>query len=214
MADPKQVKSASELDYSAIPTQKRWTNVRYVTVGLGVSALLSLLIAVAGSRIYTVQSDSIAVSLLTLFVALNSLLLIPLMIATFVSGIVMLLTTNDLISKYIVEFSLANGFISQPNDYKINTDGSIFGYGDSPSESNIITGSYRGFDFELLQHKYWTGSGKNRTQHGLSILNLKLPKKVPHLVVDSKIEDVSGYSGSVLPITFDRDQKLTLEGDF
>lgn len=82
MADPKQVKSASELDYSAIPTQKRWTNVRYVTVGLGVSALLSLLIAVAGSRIYTVQSDSIAVSLLTLFVALNSLLLIPLMIAT------------------------------------------------------------------------------------------------------------------------------------
>lgn len=210
----KKIQSASDLDYSAIPHQNRWSMVRYITVGLGLSALFALFISFVGSAIFSLQDDSILVALATLFVAANMFIVVPLIFATLISGVIMLVTTNNYIGKYLPAFAQANGFVAQNDQFAINKDGAIFGYGDSPSESNILTGNYRGFSFELLQHKYWTGSGKNRTQHGLSIVNLKLPKKVPHLVVDSKIEDASGFSGSVLPIMFDKDQKLTLEGDF
>lgn len=212
--DTGKVQSAQDLDYSTIPKQQRWNTTRYITVGFGVAALFSLFVSLVGSSVYASEDPSVFVSLFTLFVFANNLLLIPLMIATFVSGVIMMLTTRDYLSKYLLGFTTSNGFTLQANTYAIHKDGSIFSVGDNPSESNIITGIYRGFDFELLQHKYWTGSGKNRTQHGLTLLNLKLPKKVPHIVIDSKIEDATAYSGSVLPVMFSRDQKLTLEGDF
>lgn len=208
------VQSADDIDYSAIPKQQRWNTTQYVTVGLGVATLFTLFITIVGSGVYSSDSTSPFVSFLTLFVFANTVLLIPLVVATLVAGLIMMLTTRDYISKYLPAFASVNGFEVRDSSYSINKDGSIFGVGDSPVDSNILTGNYRGFDFELLQHKYWTGSGKNRTQHGLTILNLKLPKKVPHMVIDSKIEDATAYSGSVLPVLFDKDQKITLEGDF
>lgn len=208
------IASAEDIDYSTIPQQRRWEMVQYITVGLGLSALVSIFIVVADFVGPGGSGEGIFAGLVVIIVFINKLLVLPLIIVTLVAGVVMMLTARDFMSKYLLPFTKSNGFMLQPNSFAINKDGSIFGFGNTPSEKNIITGEYRGFDFELYEHSYWTGTGRSRSQHRLSILNLKLPKKVPHLVVDSRVEGSSRYGGSVLPIDFDYKQKLTLEGDF
>lgn len=209
----KPINSFKDLDYSPIPNHQKWNTIRYVTVGFGLSALASIFLVIIGGVGLEYGRDSVFGGFAALVFLINGILIIPLVLASIISGVIMLFTTDNYVSKYIPDFAKANGF-GIPPGFQINTDGSIFSVGDSPTQQNLVTGIYRGFEFELYQHNYWTGSGKNRTKHTLSILNLKLPKKVPHLVINSKIEDSTGFSGSVLPVLFLDNQKITLEGDF
>ncbi len=61
-------------------------------------------------------------------------------------------------------------------------------------------------------YQYTTGSGKNRTTHRWGYVAIKLDVPLPHIVLDATSNN--GLFGSNLPMAFDKDQKLSLEGDF
>ena len=65
---------------------------------------------------------------------------------------------------------------------------------------------------EFANYQYTTGSGKNRTTHRWGYVAIKLDVPLPHIVLDARSNN--GLFGSNLPATFDKDQRLSLEGDF
>ena len=65
---------------------------------------------------------------------------------------------------------------------------------------------------EFANYRYTTGSGKNKTTHTWGYVAVKLDVPLPHIVLDAKGNN--GIFGSNLPATFDKDQRLSLEGDF
>jgi hypothetical protein len=109
-------------------------------------------------------------------------------------------------------FAAANGFVFSPADADPAYPGAIFQNGDSrKATEHFRTTEGRFLDFGNYQ--YSTGSGKNRTTRHWGFLALKLDRRLPHMVLDSKANN-GLFGGSNLPATFDKDQILSLEGDF
>ncbi len=90
--------------------------------------------------------------------------------------------------------------------------GLIFSQGSSRAASSALRGEHPRF-VEFANYRYTTGSGKNRTTHRWGYVAIKLDAPLPHIVLDALGNN--GLFGSTnLPIGFDRDQRLSLEGDF
>lgn len=108
-------------------------------------------------------------------------------------------------------FARANGFTFLATgvpDYP----GSIFNIGrERQARDHLITASGRYVD--LGNYSYSTGSGDERTIHRWSFLALKLDRALPHIVLDAKANN-GFFARHSLPVSFDRDQVLSLEGDF
>lgn len=66
---------------------------------------------------------------------------------------------------------------------------------------------------EIGNYQYVTGSGKNRSTHHWAYVKVGLPRKLPHMVLDAKKNNLFGKLSN-LTDTFDSSQTLTLEGDF
>lgn len=66
---------------------------------------------------------------------------------------------------------------------------------------------------EVGNYTYTTGSGKNRQTHAWGYMKVKLPRKLPHMVLDAKQNNSLGLFSN-LPDTFNKEQALALEGDF
>jgi hypothetical protein len=64
----------------------------------------------------------------------------------------------------------------------------------------------------FANYGYTTGSGKNRTTHRWGYVAVRLDTPLPHILLDATGNN--GLFGSSLPTSFDRDQRLRLEGDF
>jgi hypothetical protein len=109
-------------------------------------------------------------------------------------------------------FARANGFTFSPADPNPGYPGAIFQVGDSrQATEHFRTAEGRFLDFGNYQ--YTTGSGKNRTTRTWGFLAIQLDRNLPHMVLDSTANN--GLFGSTnLPATFDKDQVLSLEGDF
>lgn len=109
-------------------------------------------------------------------------------------------------------FARANGFSFSPADPDPGYPGAIFQVGDSrQATEHFRTVEGRFLDFGNYQ--YTTGSGKNRTTRIWGFLAIELDRKLPHMVLDSKANN-GLFGGTNLPATFDKDQILSLEGDF
>ena len=70
--------------------------------------------------------------------------------------------------------------------------------------------------FQIANYTYTTGSGKSRQKYTLGYVAIELPRKLPHMVLDSKRNNVKlfGLNLSNLPVNFNKSQHLSLEGDF
>lgn len=66
---------------------------------------------------------------------------------------------------------------------------------------------------EIGNYTYTTGSGKNSQDHTWGYVKVKLPRKLPHMVLDAKGNNTLGMFTN-LPDVFNKDQVLALEGDF
>jgi hypothetical protein len=112
-------------------------------------------------------------------------------------------------------FAIKNSFTYLPTmGHDFNTDpGTLFTHGDAKKAGNIISGEFAGFPFTLFRYDYATGSGKSRRAYDAEVMEITLPRVLPHMVIDSLVEDGNG-SMSTLPIEFDKSQKIELEGDF
>ena len=109
------------------------------------------------------------------------------------------------------QFAEANGLQFRSRSANPNYSGMIFHLGDSRAALNHLNSS-SGRYFDLGSFQYSTGSGKSRSTHNWGFLALHLDRKLPNMVLDSKENNT--LFGSDLPITFKRDQILSLEGDF
>jgi hypothetical protein len=109
------------------------------------------------------------------------------------------------------QFAADNGLQFRSHSANPSYTGMIFSLGDTRFASNHLN-STSGRYFDLGTFQYSTGSGKSRSTHYWGFLALQLDRKLPNMVLDSKANNT--LFGSDLPITFKRDQILSLEGDF
>ena len=108
-------------------------------------------------------------------------------------------------------FATANGMSYVPTLSSPALPGMIFGVGSARSANDLVRGERPRF-VEFANYQYTTGSGKNRTTHRWGYVAIKLDVPLPHIVLDATSNN--GLFGSNLPATFDKDQRLSLEGDF
>lgn len=111
----------------------------------------------------------------------------------------------------LAHFAQANGMGYTPSFDDPGLPGMIFGRGSSRRSSDLVRGDRPRF-VEFANYRYTTGSGKNRTTHRWGYVAVKLDVPLPHIVLDATSNN--GLFGSNLPLTLDREQRLSLEGDF
>lgn len=66
---------------------------------------------------------------------------------------------------------------------------------------------------EIGNYMYVTGSGKNRTTHSWGYIRVKLSRRLPHMVLDAKSNNLLKRFSN-LPDGFNKSQTLSLEGNF
>ncbi|MFZ8756464.1 hypothetical protein ACO03V_03475 [Microbacterium sp. HMH0099] len=111
----------------------------------------------------------------------------------------------------LARFARANGMRWLPRQPAPALPGLIFGRGSSRAASDLIRGENPRF-VEIANYRYTTGSGKNRQTHRWGYVAIRLDVPLPHIVLDATGNN--GLFGSNLPLSFGRDQRLSLEGDF
>ncbi len=108
-------------------------------------------------------------------------------------------------------FARANHMTYVPRVDAPGLPGMIFSLGGARHATDLVRGDRPRF-VEFANYRYTTGSGKNRTTHAWGYVAVKLDVPLPHIVLDAVGNN--GLFGSNLPATFDKDQRLSLEGDF
>lgn len=111
------------------------------------------------------------------------------------------------------EFAKANNMIYWPTMNYDNRAGMIFNQGRLRSFSEVLSSDTRGFS-EIGNYQYTVGSGKNRRTYRYGYVRIKLPRRLPNMILDSKKNNYFGGRISNLPEGFGKDQRLSLEGDF
>ncbi|MFJ6651799.1 hypothetical protein ACIQLJ_03270 [Microbacterium sp. NPDC091313] len=109
-------------------------------------------------------------------------------------------------------FARANGMTWEPQLAAPALPGMIFSLGSSRQASDLVRGAQPRF-VEFANYRYTTGSGKNRTTHRWGYVAIKLDVPLPNIVLDA-VGNNGLFGASNLPATFDRGQRLSLEGDF
>lgn len=109
-------------------------------------------------------------------------------------------------------FARANGMSYETQRSDPPLPGMIFQVGSARTASDLVRGDRPRF-VEFGNYRYTTGSGKNRSTHRWGYVAVKLDVPLPHIVLDATSND-GLFGTSNLPVTFDRDQRLGLEGDF
>ncbi|GAA1231074.1 hypothetical protein JOF42_000498 [Microbacterium phyllosphaerae] len=107
-------------------------------------------------------------------------------------------------------FARANGMSYEATAANPALPGMLFGLGRSREATDLVRGTQPRF-VEFGNYQYTTGSGKNSTTHRWGYVAVKLDVPLPNIVLDAKGNN--GF-GSNLPASFQREQRLSLEGDF
>ena len=109
-------------------------------------------------------------------------------------------------------FAAANGMTFLPEIPGPPLPGMIFSVGSDRRAEDVVRGERPRF-VEFANHRYTTGSGKNRTTHRWGYVAIKLDVPLPHIVLDA-LGNNALFGASNLPASFGREQRLGLEGDF
>ncbi|OZD43216.1 hypothetical protein CH252_25685 [Rhodococcus sp. 06-1477-1B] len=109
-------------------------------------------------------------------------------------------------------FASANGMTWHPGYVNPELPGMIFSLGRDRETHDLMRRDRPRF-VEVANYTYETGSGKNKQTHRWGYVALRLDTPLPHIVLDA-VGNNGLFGGSNLPITFGRDQRLSLEGDF
>lgn len=107
-------------------------------------------------------------------------------------------------------FARANGMSFESRVADPPLPGMIFSIGSSRLATDLVRGIHPRF-VEFGNYQYTVKSGKNSTTYRWGYVAVKLDVPLPNIVLDAKGNN--GF-GSNLPASFDRAQRLSLEGDF
>lgn len=108
----------------------------------------------------------------------------------------------------LYKFAAANGLEFRYDTADPGYPGMIFDEGDSRTIQEALLFKD---GTEIGNYQYSTGSGKSRQTHSWGYVRIKLTRRLPNMVLDSR---KNNFLGSNLPDTFSRGQTLSLEGDF
>ena len=185
------------------------------------SQVFPIIALVVGGLIFLTVFGSIALTVLSAFVRVGSggrfgaSLIVPLVILAVIVFAVVALVRGGARTKErrfrLARFAQANAMTYVPSIASPALPGMIFGRGSSRQAGDIVRGDRPRF-VEFANYRYTTGSGKNRTTHRWGYVAVKLDVPLPHIVLDALSNN--GLLGSNLPQSFDRDQRLSLEGYF
>lgn len=97
--------------------------------------------------------------------------------------------------------------------------GIIFQQGHSRHAADIIylTGDPAVASFEMGNYQYTVGSGKNQQTYHWIYACVEMDRNLPHMVLDARSNNMRLFGKNIssnLPISLNRDQVLSLEGDF
>jgi len=109
-------------------------------------------------------------------------------------------------------FARANGMTWHPGFADPALPGMIFGLGHDRGTHDLVRRDSPRF-VEIANYTYETGSGKNEQTHRWAYVAVRLDTPLPHIVLDA-VGNNGLFGGSNLPLSFDRHQRLSLEGDF
>jgi hypothetical protein len=118
---------------------------------------------------------------------------------------------NAVRSLRLKNFSEANGFAFSVNRSWNGYPGIIFGIGHSQQYMTVVNGTYHGQQFEFGNFYCTVGSGKSSRRRSFGVVEVKLGRRMPHILLDSRANNRFGFSN--LPV-FKGSQRLQLEGDF
>lgn len=107
-------------------------------------------------------------------------------------------------------FAQANGMAYEASIADPPLPGMIFSIGRSRLATDLVRGTRPRF-VEFGNYQYTVQSGKNSTTYRWGYVAVKLDVPLPNIVLDAKGNN--GF-GSNLPASFQRAQRLSLEGDF
>ncbi|MGN6325456.1 hypothetical protein [Pseudolysinimonas sp.] len=108
-------------------------------------------------------------------------------------------------------FARANGLDFAPQALMPGYPGLVFQLGSQRIVREHVS-TRTGRFVDMGGYEYTTGSGKNQTTHHWSFLAIRLDRRLPNIVLDSRQNN--GVLGTNLPVALARDQILHLEGDF
>ncbi len=109
------------------------------------------------------------------------------------------------------QFAKDNGFVLRADDKYISS-GAVFQAGNNDHVTGeILEGSLYGHRISVYVHKFSTSSGKSRMTHYYGVIEIELPKVVPHVFIDSKKNN--WIFGETLDV-FKAQDMVELEGDF
>ena len=107
-------------------------------------------------------------------------------------------------------FAQANGMSYEARVVDPPLPGMIFRLGGSRQSTDLVRGTRPRF-VEFGNYRYTVQTGKNSTTYHWGYVAVKLDVPLPNIVLDAKGNN--GF-GSNLPASFQRAQRLSLEGDF
>ena len=171
-----------------------------VMMSIAISAASSLL----GSGIRSGSSGFAIVSVVTFLLPLG------IIVAAVIWGVSWLRSRWRLWAR-MDAFARANGLLFSPYGSDPGYPGAVFTIGRARQRVDHLQ-NVEGRPFDLGTFRFTTGSGKSRSVHNWGYLAFKLDRRLPHMVLDSQANN--GIFGTNLPATFDRSQRLSLEGDF
>lgn len=186
------------------------TVVFAIVIGVFVVVFGSVFLTILGSMVASLASSE-ASGLGGVVLGLVPFVIVAIIVALAVVGIVAATRSATTRMYRLDRFARANGMSYVPRISGPGLPGMIFSVGDSRQASDLVRGDRPRF-VEFANYRYTTGSGKNRTTHTWGYVAVRLDVPLPHIVLDASSNN--GLFGSNLPQTFDKDQRLRLEGDF
>jgi hypothetical protein len=171
------------------------------------SVFLSLFVSIFASLTAGSGTGSIAGALISVL----PFLVFGVVIAVVIVGVVVGNRAAAVRMFRLDRFARANGMSYLPALGAHAMPGMIFDVGSSRLASDVVRGE-RPRLVEFANYQYTTGSGKSKTTHKWGYVAVKLDTPLPHIVLDATSNN--GLFGSNLPLSFGKDQRLSLEGDF
>lgn len=184
------------------------------TTGMSASSVIGIVVAVIFAVVMIPVFVSIVLALASFgdspAAAAVPLVLIVLLVAA-VGVMIWMGVRNAQATRYrLHRFAQANGMSYEPKVVDPPLPGMIFSLGRSRQSTDLIRGTRPRF-VEFGNYQYTVQSGKNSTTYRWGYVAVKLDVPLPNIVLDAKGNN--GF-GSNLPASFQKEQRLSLEGDF
>lgn len=212
-----------EIDYSALNEPVSDVDMLAYQQAAGVTSFFSVAKSVLNQSNINIKNKSWipAVILIGIFVVITAVLSdgaallgvfgFILMIAAFLYVCYLAVRYDDRKRAKLYKFTVQNnaGFIAKQANP--GYAGMIFDEGENGSRFIDAACVFPG-RAEIGNYRYTVGSGKRSTDYQWGYIRVKLPRKLPHMVLDGKKNNTLGFSN--LSDAFNKEQKLSLEGDF